>query len=33
VFPVGSVLRLYDEVPVPAKIELRELLEMAVEDD
>jgi hypothetical protein len=29
----GSALKLYNEDPRPAEIELRESLEMAVEDD
>jgi hypothetical protein len=33
VFSVGSDPRLYSENPRPAEIELREYLEMAVEDD
>jgi hypothetical protein len=33
VFSVGSDPRLYNEDPRPAEIELRESLEMPVEDD
>jgi hypothetical protein len=33
VFSVGSDPRLYNEDPRPAEIELRESLEMTVEDD
>jgi hypothetical protein len=33
VFSIGSAPRLYNEDPGPAKSELRESLEMAVEDD
>jgi hypothetical protein len=33
VFSVGAAPRLYNEVPRPAERELREFLEMAVEDD
>jgi hypothetical protein len=33
VFSAGSTLRLYDEVPRLADIELRESLQMAIEDD
>jgi hypothetical protein len=33
VFSVGSAPRLYNEVSRPVELELRESLEMAVEDD
>jgi hypothetical protein len=33
VFSVGSAPRLYNEDPRPAELELRESLEIAVEDD
>jgi hypothetical protein len=33
VFSVGSALKLYNEDPRPAELELRESPEMAVEDD
>jgi hypothetical protein len=32
-FSIGSAPRLYNEVPRPAEIELRESLEIAVEDN